>query len=64
MLTDVDPLWLAQSRLRRRKWDQCADLCSQLLIKNRYDQVTTRVLPFQPLIQVPQHPSHCRQCGT
>ena len=37
----VDPVWLAQSRLRRRKWEQCTDLCSELLSKNPYDQVIT-----------------------
>ena len=37
----VDPVWLAQSRLKRRKWEQCTDLCSKLLSKNPYDQVIT-----------------------
>ena len=35
----VDPLWAAQSYLRRRKYDECIEVCSQLLTVNPYDQV-------------------------
>lgn len=38
----VDPVWLAQSRLKRRKWGECADLCTDLLTKNPYDQVVSQ----------------------
>eukprot|EP00192_Tetraselmis_astigmatica_P021235 CAMPEP_0117672890 /NCGR_PEP_ID=MMETSP0804-20121206/14166_1 /TAXON_ID=1074897 /ORGANISM="Tetraselmis astigmatica, Strain CCMP880" /LENGTH=278 /DNA_ID=CAMNT_0005481563 /DNA_START=185 /DNA_END=1021 /DNA_ORIENTATION=+ len=34
----LNPAWLAQSRLRRRKHDECIDLCTELLEKNAYDQ--------------------------
>ena len=34
----LDPLWAAQSLLRRRKYDECIDVCSQLLKVNPYDQ--------------------------
>lgn len=34
----MDPLWLAQSKLRRRKFDQCIDICSNILEKNPYDK--------------------------
>ncbi|KAL3152186.1 hypothetical protein ABBQ32_001275 [Trebouxia sp. C0010 RCD-2024] len=37
-LPKVDPVWLAQCMLRRRKWDKCVDLCSRLLSGNPYDQ--------------------------
>jgi hypothetical protein len=37
----VNLVWLAQSRLRRRKYDECIDLCTELLDKNPYDQVST-----------------------
>lgn len=39
---DVNPLWLAQSRLRRRRYDDCIDLCSAALQKNPLDQVSCR----------------------
>jgi len=34
----MDFVWLAQSKLRRRKYDECIELCSDLLNKNPYDQ--------------------------
>lgn len=37
---EMDPLFLAYSYFRRRKYQECVDLCSQLLEKNPYDQVT------------------------
>lgn len=36
---DVNPLWLAQSRLRRRRYDDCIGLCTAALQKNPLDQV-------------------------
>ena len=36
---DMDPLFLAYSFFRRRKFEESAALCSQLLDKNPYDQV-------------------------
>lgn len=36
----VNLVWLAQSRLRRRKYDECIDLCTELLDKNPYDQAS------------------------
>ena len=38
-LAEVDTVWLAQSMLRRRRWDKCIHLCSKLLSENPYDQV-------------------------
>ena len=37
--TTMNPVWLAQSRLRRRKFDECVDICTSILDKNPYDQV-------------------------
>jgi tetratricopeptide repeat protein 8 len=34
----MDPVWLAQSKLGRRKFDECIDMCSEMLDKNPYDQ--------------------------
>eukprot|EP00959_Pyramimonas_sp_CCMP1952_P354328 7422929-Pyramimonas_sp.AAC.1 len=34
----MDPVWLAQSKLRRRKFDECIEVCTGMLEKNPYDQ--------------------------
>ncbi|KXZ42612.1 BBS8 protein [Gonium pectorale] len=34
----LNPVWLAQSRLRRRKFDECIEVCTNILDKNPYDQ--------------------------
>ena len=34
----VHRVWLALSRLRRRQFDKCVDLCTELLEQNPYDQ--------------------------
>ncbi|GLC45301.1 hypothetical protein PLESTB_000307000 [Pleodorina starrii] len=35
---NINPVWLAQSRLRRRKFDSCIEVCTTVLEKNPYDQ--------------------------
>ncbi|MPC39690.1 Tetratricopeptide repeat protein 8 [Portunus trituberculatus] len=35
----MDPLFLALSCFRRRKFDRCIKICTELLSKNPYDQV-------------------------
>lgn len=35
----MDPLFLAMSFYRRRKFEECSEVCTQLLKKNPYDQV-------------------------
>ncbi|GMH44731.1 hypothetical protein BSKO_12683 [Bryopsis sp. KO-2023] len=35
---DLDPVWLAHSRLRRRRFDESIELCGQVLAKTPYDQ--------------------------
>jgi hypothetical protein len=37
----INPIWLAQSRLRRRRFDECIEICTDVLEKNPYDQVGT-----------------------
>ncbi len=32
-------VWLAQSRLRRRRFDECIAICTSLLERNPFDQV-------------------------
>lgn len=36
----MDPLFLAYSYFRRRKYKECTEICTKLLEKNPYDQVT------------------------
>ncbi|XP_033115930.1 tetratricopeptide repeat protein 8-like [Anneissia japonica] len=47
----MDPLYLAMSLYRRRKYEDCVKICSQLLEKNPYDQASwslkTRALTAQ-----------------
>ncbi|XP_021361396.1 tetratricopeptide repeat protein 8-like isoform X2 [Mizuhopecten yessoensis] len=47
----MDPLFLAYSYFRRRKYQECVEICSQLLEKNPYDQASwtlkTRALTAQ-----------------
>lgn len=40
----MDPLFLAYSYYRRKKYEQCTEICTQLLEKNPYDQVTLFLL--------------------
>lgn len=35
----LNPIWLAQSKLRRRRFDECIDICGDVLAANPYDQV-------------------------
>ena len=39
----IDYVWLAQSKLRRRIWEQSAELCTKLLADNPYDQARSLV---------------------
>lgn len=39
MEVTMDPLFLAWSYLRRRKLQQCSDICTKILHDNPYDQV-------------------------
>nr|CAD7455464.1 unnamed protein product [Timema tahoe] len=36
--TNMDPFYMALSLFRRRKYEQCTSICSELLEKNPYDQ--------------------------
>lgn len=35
----VDPVFFAQLKLRQRRFDECAHLCTEALAANPYDQV-------------------------
>jgi tetratricopeptide repeat protein 8 len=37
-MDQVDPVWLAQSKLRRRKYDECIDICTRILDENPLDK--------------------------
>lgn len=37
----MDPFFMACSFYRRRKFDDCVKICTQMLEKNPYDQVLT-----------------------
>lgn len=41
----LHPVWLANNFLRRRKYDECVAICSDILAKNPYDQVRLFELP-------------------
>jgi len=36
----MDPMFLAMSLYRRRKFEQCVEICTDILSKNPYDQVS------------------------
>jgi len=35
----MDPMFLAMSLCRRRKFEQCVEICTKILSENPYDQV-------------------------
>jgi hypothetical protein len=35
----LNPVWLANNKLRRRRYDDCIAICTTILEKNPYDQV-------------------------
>ena len=36
---EIDPVWLAASKLRRRHLDDCVKICTDILAVNQLDQV-------------------------
>ena len=40
---DMDPLFKALSLYRRRKYEECASVCTEELVKSPLDQVTCQV---------------------
>jgi hypothetical protein len=44
MVADVHPVWLAQSKLRRRRYDECIQLCTAALHTNPLDQASASLL--------------------
>ena len=51
----MDRLFLAMSFFRRRKFEECAEVCTQLLQKNPYDQVV-HFLRNQKKVPFNSHP--------
>lgn len=37
--SQIDPFFLALSRARRRRFEDCDELCTEILNENPYDQV-------------------------
>lgn len=38
--TNVDPVFYAQLKFRRRQFEPCIDICTELLQRNPYDRVS------------------------
>ena len=47
VLAGLDPVWQAQNHLRNRQYQECINLCSELLAKHPYDQVEHALLPLR-----------------
>lgn len=43
----LDPVFLAQVKLRKRQYDVCIDICTSLLEENPLDQVGTQPPPLR-----------------
>ncbi len=52
----MNPVWLAQSRLRRRKFDECLEICNPILDRNPYDQASLSLD-----VRASQHRFSCAQ---
>ena len=46
----IDPLWLAMSKLRRGKLEECINICNELLAANPGDQV--RIMSFNFFLEI------------
>ena len=46
----MDPVFLAKSKLRRRHFQECIDLCTELLRENPYDKVRSRISTLDSLL--------------
>ena len=53
----IDPVYLAVSKLRKRQFDACIEICTNLLAENPLDQVRGQLLP----VVVPSAPHSWRQ---
>ena len=47
ILAGLDPVWQAQNHLRNQQYEECINLCSELLAKHPYDQVEHALLPLR-----------------
>ena len=50
MTVRIDPLWLAQSKFRRRHYEECVEICNEALSKNAYDEVCSKVIYLDCII--------------
>jgi len=48
----MDPMFLAMSLCRRRKFEQCAEICTEILSKNPYDQVNIIIIVIVVVIVI------------
>ena len=55
----MDPLFLAYSYFRRRKFERCVALCTQVLEKNPYDQVNNTSNAFNDSCPGPSRSTVC-----
>lgn len=51
----VDPVFLAQSKLRRRKFDDAIEICTKLLADNPYDRVRAAAAARRPASGLSRH---------
>ena len=42
----MDPMFMAMSYFRKRKFEECIEICTKSLAKNPYDQVCFHFLEF------------------
>ena len=61
VLAGLDPVWQAQNHLRGRQYEECINLCSELLAKHPYDQVEHALLPLRSHPRV--HTAVLEQCS-
>jgi hypothetical protein len=48
IMSHIDPLWHALSKLRRGKYTECIAICDEVLASNPNDQVSQKLLrPLQ-----------------
>ena len=45
----MDPVFLALSRMRRRRFQECADICTEILAENPRDLVRQNIIDMDNL---------------
>lgn len=54
----LDPLFMARSLFRRRRFEECVKICSVILQKNPYDQVPPYLPSFLNILSPHYKPTH------